>query len=345
METLTRIPTLPDPTTSRPEFAFQLHQALATVGAAYIPVTSVLDDQRLLNSLKAFFTLSELQKRTLAQQLTSPWQGVFLPLGEEQLADNQEDYKEVLDLNLEQGTYARWASQRRPQSVASHAAINETEIDDLVQVVQPLCQVFDAFQAQANHVLAALELVYHQPKDSLVSKHGKNSTLRLLHYPPAPHLTLGSIRLGAHQDYSGITLLWQDVTGGLEILTPGNEWVAVDIPAGCIGVIVGEVMQCWSGGTLHGAPHRVRIASAQQLQKSRYSIAFFCETNDECMVYPGSLVSEPTVYLSNRSTSNSTNKSKNNLTNNQVNNLTNEPIVIRKYLAQKYDQIMEKVNF
>jgi isopenicillin N synthase-like dioxygenase len=324
MKTLTCIPKLPDPTTHRTEFALQLHKALATVGAAYIPVSSVLEDQSLLNSLKTFFALGESQKRTIAQQLTSPWQGVFLPLGAEQLADDQEDYKEVLDLNLEQGTYARWANQRKAQPVES-TATNETGINALMKIAQPLFRVFDVFQAQANYVLAAIEMAYYQPKNSLVSKHGKNSTLRLLHYPPAPHLALGSIRLGAHQDYSGITLLWQDATGGLEILTPDQEWVAVDIPPGCIGVIVGEVMQRWSGGTLHGAPHRVRVANAQQLQKARYSIAFFCETNDDCTVYPGSLIHKSEAYRSNGS--------------------RNEPILIEKFLTQKYDQIMEKVNF
>lgn len=325
MATLTGIPKLPDPTTHSIEFALQLRRALATVGAAYIPVSSMLEDQKLLNNLKSFFALSELQKRTLAQQLTSPWQGVFLPLGEEQLADDQEDYKEVLDLNLAKGTYARWASRRQAEPLNSNLATNAIDINALVQVAQPLFQIFDVFQVQANHVLAAIEKAYHQPENSLVCQHGKNSTLRLLHYPSAPHLTSGSIRLGAHQDYSGITLLWQDATGGLEILTPDHEWVAVDIPPGCIGVIVGEVMQRWSGGTLHGAPHRVRIANAQQLQKARYSIAFFCETNDDCVVYPGSLINNSEAYVLDHSRS--------------------KPILIEKFLTQKYDQIMAKVNF
>lgn len=319
MKTLTCIPTLPDPTTHQNEFAQQLHKALATVGSAYIPVSSVLNEEDLLNKLKAFFALSDLQKRTLADQLISPWQGVFLPLGEEQLADSQEDYKEVLDLNLENGTYARWSNRRKAQQRNRYVAADDGDLNALMQTAQPLYQIFEVFQAQARYVLTALETVYHQPEGSLVSKHGKNSTLRLLHYPPAPHLALDSIRLGTHQDYSGITLLWQDATGGLEILTPANEWVAVDIPPGCIGVIVGEVTQRWSGNTLHSAPHRVRVANAQQLQNARYSIAFFCETNSDCVVYPGSLINETDPAA--------------------------QSISVEQFLTQKYDQIMEKVNF
>jgi isopenicillin N synthase-like dioxygenase len=74
-----------------------------------------------------------------------------------------------------------------------------------------------------------------------------------------------------------------------------------------------EVMQRWSGDTLHAAPHRVRITDAQQLQKTRYSIAFFCETNHDCLVYPGSLLKEA--------------------------NTADDPIVIKEFLNQKYDQI------
>lgn len=319
MKTLTCIPTLPHPTTHPNEFAQHLHRALATVGAAYIPVSSALNEEDLLNTLKAFFALGDLQKRTLAYQLTSPWQGIFLPLGEEQLADSQEDYKEVLDLNLENGTYARWSNRRKAQQGNQQVAADDLDTNVLMQTAQPLYQIFEVFQAQARHVLTALETVYQQSESSLVNKHGKNSTLRLLHYPPAPHLALDSIRLGTHQDYSGITLLWQDATGGLEILTPANQWVAVDLPPGCIGVIVGEVMQRWSGNTLHGAPHRVRVTNGQQLQNARYSIAFFCETNSDCIVYPGSLLN-PT-------------------------DTTAQPISIEHFLTQKYDQIMEKVNF
>ncbi|MBD2157398.1 isopenicillin N synthase family oxygenase [Leptolyngbya sp. FACHB-16] len=324
METLTCIPTLPDPTVDKVEFAQQLHKALAAVGSAYIPVSSVLEEKSLLNKLKTLFELSELQKRTLAQRLMSPWQGVFLPLGEEQLADQQEDYKEVLDLNLEKGTYARWVKRRKAQQ-SQHVAVNEVDVNALMQEAQPLYEIFEMFQTQANYVLAALEMAYAQPEGSLVGKHGKNSTLRLLHYPPAAHLAPGAIRLGAHQDYSGITLLWQDATGGLEILTPANEWVAVNIPPGCIGVIVGEVMQYWSDGTLHSAPHRVRVANTQQLQNARYSIAFFCETNSDCIVYPGSLRRLADAY--------------------PLTHPADEPIVVEQFLTHKYDQIMEKVNF
>ena len=308
---------LSDTPTAQTEFAYQLFDALFKVGVAYVPVAPSIQDDKLLRSLQSFFTFNETQKRSLVQQLSSPWQGVFHPLGQEHLSDEQEDYKEVLDLNLEHGTYAQWLRKRHPATndVASHHALHQAE---LAQITAALCDIFQAFQHQANRVLAALELVYQQPPGSLVQQHGQNSTLRLLHYPLAPHLKLDSIRLGTHRDYSGITLLWQDSTGGLEILTPNYEWVAVDIPPRHLGVIAGEVTQCWSGDTIHAAPHRVRVTDTQQLQKDRYAIAFFCETNHDCVVHPGSLLDAV--------------------------NVDQEPIVIQEFLSQRYDQIFGHIS-
>lgn len=317
------IPTLPDPSIAPDTFALLLREALAIAGAAYIPVPWVSQEADLRDRLQTLFALSESEKRSLAQQLSSPWQGVFIGLGEEQLGENQPDYKEVLDLNLEQGTYAQWTRQRQQADKARHSAQRADsdllDCETLTSITQSLWQLFAAFQAQANHVLTAIEKNYHQPAGSLVSQHGQNSTLRLLHYPPVPHLGLNAIRLGAHRDYSGITLLWQDTTGGLEIFTPEHEWVVLEIPAGYIGVIASEVMQRWSGGTLHAAPHRVRIVEPHQKEQDRYSIAFFCETNHDCVVYPGALLGETQAE-------------------------DREAIAIKTFLSQKYDQILANLS-
>lgn len=318
---LSHIPTLPDPSLAPDTFALLLREALAIAGAAYIPVPWANQEADLRSRLQTFFALSEFEKRSLAQQLASPWQGMFIGLGKEQLGGTQPDYKEVLDLNLEQGTYAQWARQRQQTDQARHQHIDSGLVnhETFTSITQSLWQLFAAFQVQANYVLTALETSYQQPPGSLVSQHGKNSTLRLLHYPPAPHLKLNEIRLGAHQDYSGVTLLWQDTTGGLEILTAGHEWVAIEIPTGYIGVIASEVMQRWSGGTLHAAPHRVRIVEPHQMSQSRYSIAFFCETNHDCVVHPGALLGEA-----------------------QAEN--GDAIAIKTFLSQKYDQILANLS-
>lgn len=65
---------------------------------------------------------------------------------------------------------------------------------------------------------------------------GRNITagdhvLRLLHYPAVPRVILDkdpAVRAGSHTDYGTVTLLFQDMSGGLQVKTPGGAWL--DIP-------------------------------------------------------------------------------------------------------------------
>lgn len=55
--------------------------------------------------------------------------------------------------------------------------------------------------------------------------------LRLLHYPAVPRKVLdegGAVRIGAHTDFGTVTLLFQDMSGGLQVQTPDGSYV--DIP-------------------------------------------------------------------------------------------------------------------
>ena len=48
---------------------------------------------------------------------------------------------------------------------------------------------------------------------------GSPTTLRTLFYPPTADAVVkeGQVRCGEHSDYGGITLLFQDSQGGLEV--------------------------------------------------------------------------------------------------------------------------------
>lgn len=124
--------------------------------------------------------------------------------------------------------------------------------------------------------------------------------LRLLHYPSVPKSVLeqdGAVRAGSHTDYGTVTLLFQDMSGGLQVRTPDGSWQdippiegAIVINAGTYYKIVvgmnnwslcttlGDMLQIWTNEVIKSTHHRVVSPPNAVLQEdgnysARYSIA------------------------------------------------------------------------
>lgn len=78
----------------------------------------------------------------------------------------------------------------------------------------------------------------------------RNNTLRLLHYPSvARQENKSTQRLGAHTDFGTITLLWQDMSGGLEIQNPDGLWVGVEPQENTMVLNVADLLSRWTNGS------------------------------------------------------------------------------------------------
>jgi isopenicillin N synthase-like dioxygenase len=160
-------------------------------------------------------------------------------------------------------------------------------------------------------LLEALEVGLGLPSGSLTSRvTNAASEFRLLHYPAVDVKTLrnGKInRIWPHFDLGVITLLFQDMSGGLEMqnrIKP-QEFNAV-VPSNSSEIVsnISETLQRWTNGELRAGLHQVTIPPCMKDKKSgiisdRYSIAFFCKADRHMSV--GSLpffISEacPAVY-------------------------------------------------
>lgn len=94
----------------------------------------------------------------------------------------------------------------------------------------------------------------------------------VLHYPPQPGEAPGDqFGVSAHTDYGGITLVWQDANGGLEVCNPKGEWVAAPPVPGAFVVNMGDLMERWTNHRYASNPHRVTNRSGRE----RYSMALF----------------------------------------------------------------------
>lgn len=116
----------------------------------------------------------------------------------------------------------------------------------------------------------------------------------LIYYPPQPPDS-GSDQFGVapHTDYGGLTLLYQDDTGGLQVRARSGEWVtAVPIP-GTFVVNVGDLMARWTNDRFVSTAHRVVNSSG----RARYSIGVFFDPAFDTVIDPRDLRPEgATLY-------------------------------------------------
>ena len=93
----------------------------------------------------------------------------------------------------------------------------------------------------------------------------------------------GAMRYGAHTDYTGFTLLRQDVAAdGLQAQLRDGSWVGVPPERGSFVINAGDLIQVWTNDRWRSPPHRVLAPTAAA--PSRLSLVFFTGPADETLV-------------------------------------------------------------
>ena len=107
---------------------------------------------------------------------------------------------------------------------------------------------------------------------------------QLVYYPPSEGNDEAESRFGAapHTDFGALTLLLQDMNGGLQVRNRDGEWVAATPIPGTIVCNIGDLLQRWSNDRLQSTLHRVINRSGRR----RHSIAFFFDPDSRAMIDP-----------------------------------------------------------
>ncbi|MFP6806618.1 MAG: 2OG-Fe(II) oxygenase family protein [Pseudomonadales bacterium] len=159
-------------------------------------------------------------------------------------------------------------------------------------------QVMDDFFSAATLVAErTLNLVYRAltkgniDLSKLPSGDGRTSTVRLNCYPTSDPLeiadradvaNLGDMALHHHTDPGILTLLLQDMIGGLQARSSDDGWIDVPPVEGVIVVNLGDSMQVWTNDVYKSAIHRVLPMKGN----TRYSTPYFYSPARDAILEP-----------------------------------------------------------
>lgn len=234
--------------------------------------------QERLDQLSRQFFAQDLEtKMAYRMALGGPaWRGYF-PVGGE-LTSGKPDQKEGLYFGLELPT-------SHPRVRAGTPLHGPNLWPPGMQ--ETVLEYMNAVTALGHTVMQVISLSLGL-SESYFSDHYTRDPLilfRIFHYPPEPGSseTFHSEQwgVGEHTDYGLLTLLRQDLSGGLQVKSH-NVWIdAPPIPNSFV-CNIGDMLDRMTGGLYRSTPHRVRNISGQD----RYSFPLFFDPHFDAEVKP-----------------------------------------------------------
>ena len=224
---------------------------------------------RMWNASEWFFRLPRNEKLRILRTESKP-----LGYYDRELTKRKRDLKEVFDF-------------MDPRS--NKDDYNQWPLDDSFK------HAMDIFFKDASSVARkTLELVFKSlvhGKLDLPSGNSDMSTVRLNYYPIGDPLKdygiheaveLGEMALNHHTDPGILTLLLQDMTGGLQAFSHQDGWIDIAPKKDTIVVNLGDAMQVWTNDQYLAAMHRV----SKRTNESRYSTPYFYNPSRDEVLKP-----------------------------------------------------------
>jgi len=208
---------------------------------------------------RAFFDLTEAEKRRFAEPATTPGVPVYRPLRSERLG----------------ATGHGEAAAEPKESLDWGPSLDGVAWPPGLEV--PYRRYLAEMHRLARSLRGLIARALGHDDDWFEDRFDEeSSSLRVINYPEPRAATAGApLRAGAHRDYGFLTLLRSDdAPGGLEIQAPSGEWLPVRPPRDAYVCNIGDLLAEWTGwaSTLHrvAAPPPDAAAGSR-----RQSLVFF----------------------------------------------------------------------
>lgn len=266
---------------ARQSLADEVFRACTEVGFFYIKHHGIPQDtiDSLLAVSRNFFARDVAEKMEIDISRSSFSRG-YIPLyGEKNNEHSKGDIKETFDVAIE-------VSEDDPDFLAGNPLYGPNQWPrnppDFKEVMQ---DYFSEISNLCANIYRVFALSLNLSEDYFLDMLDKPlDILRLLRYPPQPNVEdADQIGTGAHSDFDCFTVLYQDPTGGLQVLNNRGEWIDALPIEGTFLINVGDMLERWTNGQFVSTVHRVINRSGSE----RYSTVFFAapgyHTNVECL--------------------------------------------------------------
>ncbi|KAF9693959.1 hypothetical protein EKO04_007884 [Ascochyta lentis] len=278
----------------RKSIAEQVRKAAENTGFFYIYNHGIQDSliQDALAQAKAFFEQRLEDKAKLLPEHTGPGVGYRGVSSTQINRTESRDRKETFAIQYD----TRYDPTHNSSSDTITADEETVKNHDLIWKHTQRLQGFQATTVSfwqerlqlAQKLVRIFALALNLPEDyfDAITTHPGADAL-YIHYPPSPPRSPDDtidVGIGSHTDIQLFTLLWQDNSGGLQVLSSTEEWLDARPIEGTLVVNVGDFLQRLSNDRFRSTVHRVYNTTEQ----SRYSMPFFFgfNANAVCEVVP-----------------------------------------------------------
>jgi isopenicillin N synthase-like dioxygenase len=261
----------------RARVALDLGRACREYGFFYV-VGHGVDDalvKQLEQASREFFDQPLPTKLDIAMSRGGKaWRGYF-PVGGE-LTSGKPDQKEGIYFGTEQSGDHPRVRAGTPLHGPNLFPAHPPELRTLVLTYM------DALTRLGHALMAGLSLSLGLEESYFASRYTANPLIlfRIFNYPPT-QVADDLYGVGEHTDYGLLTILKQDMSGGLEIKM-GSRWIDAPPIEQSFVCNLGDMLDRMTGGRYLSTPHRVRNPT----QHDRISFAFFFDPDFEAVVEP-----------------------------------------------------------
>ncbi len=270
----------------------QLRQAAETVGFFYIRNHGIPDDliERTFAVANKFFASPIERKR---EATITPHHRGFLEIGGSTMegqahADRKESFVWGRDVALDDPDIFPGDTLTAPNNWPAF-------LPEMRDILNAYLSAANRCGAKMLKALAASLGIEH---DYFIRSFDRPiSRGALVHYPPqAPDLGADHFGVSPHTDFGCMTLLCQDMTGGLRVQSRRGEWLTAHPIEGTLVVNVGDLLARWTNDRFQSTRHAVVNTSGAE----RLSIPVAVDPNWETAIEPVTLAGENAHYPSVR---------------------------------------------